>query len=112
MKWRSVPAGTAGVSCAWHAQKMIQDCPFCATGFAFTLSFFPGFVHLLAGVLAFVPCVAGSLVLGVLSLRDALDFSGSRGNLVLCGTGPSVSESEKGQGARAFPSQRQGSRIH
>lgn len=75
-------------------------------------SFFPGFMHLLAGILVFGPCVAGSLVFGMLSLGDALDFSGSRGNLVLCRIGPSVSESEKGQAARAFSSQRQGSWIH
>lgn len=78
-------------------------------GFAFTLSFFPGFVHLLAGALAFGPGVAGSLVFGLLSVRDALDFGGSRGNSVLCRTGPSVCESEEGQAARALSSQRQGS---
>lgn len=111
MKWRSLVTGTAGLSCAWHAQKMIQGCPFRAMGFAFTLSFFLRFVHLLAGILAFGPCVAGSLVFGMLSLRDALDFDGSRGNLVLRRTGPSVSESEKGQAARALSSQRQGSWI-
>lgn len=64
-------------------------------GFAFALSFFPGFVHLLAGILAFGPGVAGSLVFGMLSLRDALDFSGSRGTLVLCRIGPSVSASRE-----------------
>lgn len=113
MKWRSrYSTGTAGLSCSWHAWKMIEGCPFWAMGFAFTLSFFPGFVRLLAGILAFGPRVAGSLVFGMLSLRDALDFSGGRGNLVLCRTGPSMSESEKGQTARAFSSQRQGSWIH
>lgn len=59
-----------------------------------------------AGVLAFGSRVAGSRGFSMLSLRDALDFSGS---LVLCRTGPSVSESEQGQAAKASSSQRQGS---
>lgn len=71
-------------------------------GFAFTLSVLPGFVHLLAGSLALM-LVAGSLVFIMWSLRDALDFGGSRGNAALLMAGPSVSESQKGQGARDFP---------
>lgn len=59
-------------------------------------------MHLLAGSLALAP-VAGSLVFGMRSLRDALDFGGSRGNAAHLMAGPSVSESQKGQAARAFP---------
>lgn len=102
MRWRTMRTGTAGLPCAWHSQKMIQGCPFWAMGFAFTLSVLPGFVHLLAGSLALAP-VAGSLVFSMRSLRDARDFGGSRGNAALFMAGPSLSESQKGQAARAFP---------
>lgn len=63
-------------------------------------SFFPGFVHFLAGTLAFGPSVAGSLAVDMLSLRDA--FAGSRGNSVLRRTGPSVSESERARSQGIF----------
>lgn len=52
--------------------------------------------------LALAP-VAGSLVFSLQSLRDALDFGGSRGIAALLMAGPSVSESQRGQAARAFP---------
>lgn len=76
--------------------------PIRSHGLCLHTSILPGSVHLLAGSLA-LALVAGSLVCSVQSLRDALDFGGSRGKAALLMAGPSVSESQKGQAARPSP---------
>lgn len=64
-------------------------------------AFFPRFVHLLAGILALGPAVAGSLLSARRALEMPLTLVGA-GGTVLRGPGQ-VSESGKGQAARAFP---------
>lgn len=98
MRWRDVPTATAGLPRPENdAGLSILSHGLCLHTFILA-----GSVHLLAGSLA-LAAVAGSLVCSVQSLRDALDLGGSRGNAALLMAGPSVSESQKGQAARAAP---------